>query len=146
MQRLASVFLVLSVFASTHAAAQERAWENPHDAFGRWCGPQGDWSSILIPDEWPDACNAYTKPAAFHVACRAHDGCYGTLGASRAACDREFHAGLERECAAAFQTFVCKPAKLECRGLARVYYEAVVAWGDDAFRRGQDAAGAIKGQ
>jgi len=143
MLRLVSACILVTFLTSTQAAAQERVWQNPNDEFGRWCGPQGDWASILVPDEWPDSCNAYTKPAAFLVACRAHDGCYGTKGALRSECDREFRAGLERECASAFNTIVCRPAKLQCRGLARIYYEAVVAWGDDAFRRAQGETPAV---
>lgn len=107
---------------------------------GKWCGPQGSFISKIVPDEWIGICNVGTNNAKFYNACKTHDGCYDTWGAPRAQCDRALRQDLEEECDRAFHTWVCQTTRGTCRLAALGYYEAVVAWGEDAYREAQDRA------
>lgn len=142
--RLGVLFCSLTVFflqtRPAQASENDEAvsdFASSQEFHGRWCGPTGEWSSVLIPDEWPDSCNAYTRNAHFYEGCKAHDSCYSMRGAVRAECDNKLHDDLRKECKKAFFTMVCKPALVQCRGVARVYFEAVKEWGAEAFKHAQ---------
>ena len=71
--------------------------------------------------------------ADFRAACRRHDACYDTPGASRATCDRQFLHDMRSACAHS------RFPRL-CRGFAGAMHRATVRRGGDAFAKAQIAA------
>jgi hypothetical protein len=118
------------------------------------CGAAGDWRSALVPDQWPppkaqgSLQNRYMrlKIVPIFKACQAHDRCYDTPGASRAACDERFHQDMRAECARVYRNLVELPQRQACYAAAYGYYQAVVKYGGEAFRAAQAASTATPGQ
>ena len=69
----------------------------------------------------------------FRPACRRHDACYDTPGASRAACDARFLADMLGSCADARHPVLC-------RMTARVMHRATTKRGEEAFQSAQAIA------
>jgi len=87
------------------------------------CGPSRLWAEI-IPDCPLDL-------VCFTDACNSHDTCYATCGSSQAGCDNQFYFGMIDACAASYAE---TDARFErCTILASVYWQAVVAFGQDPF-------------
>lgn len=66
----------------------------------------------------------------FRPACRAHDACYDTPGASRAACDAKFLAGMLSACEGSRHPVLCRWA-------ARTMHRVTVRHGGESFRTAQ---------
>ena len=112
---------------------------------GKNCGDvDSPKRSLFIPDEWYPPISAPLglrfDAAKFYKACIKHDNCYDTYGVIRRDCDRKFRKDLLEECARAFNTIWASAARDSCNIAAEVYYEAVVAWGDEAFEIAQRKA------
>jgi len=71
--------------------------------------------------------------ADFRPACRAHDACYDTPGANRAACDSRFLAGMLCACERSRHPVLC-------RMTARIMYRATAKHGEESFRSAQAIA------
>jgi len=74
---------------------------------------------------------------SFVAACNAHDRCYGTCGASKDGCDRQFRANMRAACDAVYNRFNI-PARASCYATAHTYYLAVRHAGGSAFEAAQD--------
>ena len=105
------------------------------------CGSGGFLTLCTVPDEWVSPLSiASGKSAKFYRACKKHDDCYDTYGASRAKCDRAFQGDLEDECDRGFNTVILQPARGGCYVAAKGYYEAVAGAGAGAFSKAQESA------
>ena len=74
----------------------------------------------------------------FHAACDAHDLCYitkpkGDTSAGRKWCDDEFRGDMKAWCNGYYSAWWAAPARVACRGVADVYYNAVRAFGGPFF-------------
>lgn len=84
------------------------------------------------PPNRPNGCGAAGSSAPvpeLFRACDAHDICYGTLGAIKSQCDRQFHEGMANECGFIFAG--------PCQAAALAYYLAVSRYGHDAYNKAQ---------
>lgn len=112
---------------------------------GRHCGAKGDWRSSLIPDEWPpqqtkkrfQSIYGRIKTVPVYKACMNHDNCYGSPGAWREACDRQFYDDMCAECGRIYSGLADLPLRQACRMAAKGYFKAVVKYGESAFRAAQ---------
>jgi|SRR5580704_14427493 hypothetical protein len=109
-------FLILSVLLSCFAMAEDFKIK------GLYCGTRGSFlgtlaSEIAIPDYFPPekflarlfvmnplfsnlaTCEREYEPVYLGEACRIHDGCYRTLGASKESCDEELLVNWQEACA-----------------------------------------------
>lgn len=66
----------------------------------------------------------------FRPACRAHDACYDTPGADRAACDAKFLADMLSACEQSRHPVLCRRA-------ARAMHRVTVRHGEESFRSAQ---------
>jgi len=71
--------------------------------------------------------------ADFRAACRAHDACYDTPGANRAACDARYLQEMIDECAGSRHPALC-------RMTARTMHRVTAKHGADSFRSAQRIA------
>lgn len=69
----------------------------------------------------------------FRGACRAHDACYDTPGADRAACDARFLGAMLSACSQARHPVLCRMA-------ARAMHRTTARHGAESFRRAQAIA------
>jgi len=76
----------------------------------------------------------------FAVACREHDVCYDTYGKSKQKCDKAFHNRMLDICARDHNTWVGRPLRWKCNGLADVYYTTVLEYAGDAYDKAQEAS------
>ncbi|MCU0495967.1 MAG: phospholipase [Anaerolineae bacterium] len=99
------------------------------------CGPE---NGPNVPDYF-SFYNLFgrTDRFPFVFACNVHDVCYGTLGASRAACDTQFLNNLLSICRNYSSTWV---SRQYCNGLAYTYYYGVHWFGEPAFQAAQNRA------
>lgn len=83
----------------------------------------------------------------FTSACNKHDECYGTCGASKAACDVKFHGDLKALCShfeisSNWMLYALEIAlgSLDtiCSVVADIYYAVVAVGGSDAYEKAQD--------
>lgn len=94
------------------------------------CGP-GSVSEV-VPQKY--------KKASFRASCNAHDRCYGTCNADRAACDRAFQLDLKRACYKAYPGREGRRRATACSNRAQRYYEAVSALGAGPYADAQAEA------
>ena len=99
---------------------------NAFDVFGLGCDCGSGITSGLVPDK-PGGHN-------FGPACKNHDKCYDTYGASKADCDLQFHEEMQDICENSPNSSV------GCSDLANIYYNAVKNFGQGAFDAAQKAA------
>ncbi len=74
----------------------------------------------------------------FSSSCATHDWCYevkphGNTSAGRKQCDDEFRANMKNWCNTYYRAWWQSPARVACRGVADVYYNAVRAFGGAFF-------------
>ena len=74
----------------------------------------------------------------FSESCAAHDSCYaakphGNSSAGRKRCDDDFRADMKGWCNGYYRAWWQSPARVACRGVADVYYNAVRAFGGAFF-------------
>ena len=96
---------------------------SPTSARPDYCGSDG---TGFVPDgaldvDWSDAC-------------RTHDECYATPGASKDLCDYNLGEDMSLACAA-------QDGGLMCHVIAGIYYEGVHLFGGPAYERAQEKAG-----
>jgi hypothetical protein len=104
------------------AAPTRRATSPPNG-----CGSE---TGLFTPNRVPQS----ILGASFGKACDAHDICYGTPWANKAACDNNFLVDLAGACHAASDD---KWKKAACMDVARDYYLAVRLGGGKAYREAQ---------
>jgi secretory phospholipase A2 len=95
------------------------------------CG--AGWNEPLVPDRWGEA--------DFTPACRAHDACYETCGASKGECDSRFRSDLRSACRRGYRHWWQAQGRAACLVVAEGYALAVERLGGDAYRDAQRAAG-----
>ncbi len=113
---------------------------------GQHCGAKGDWRNILIPDKWPPPETKKRFPSVLgkiktvpvYKACMRHDDCYGTPGANRNVCDRQFFENMKTECDRVFNDILELHLQQACKLAARGYYKAVKDYGMQAFQKAQN--------
>lgn len=117
--------LVLTALITGVDDAPARAGDRWSEA--RPCGPDSLKGPVrlLIPQA--------AFGADFRQACRRHDACYDTPGASRAACDTRFLDDMVCSCAGSRHPALC-------RMTARIMHRATVKNGAEAFRSAQAIA------
>ena len=93
----------------------------------RPCGPD----SVKGPLRWLIPQGAYG--ADFRAACRAHDACYDTPGASRAACDAAYLRAMFGACEHSRHPALC-------RMTARAMHRVTVRHGEESFQSAQRIA------
>lgn len=81
------------------------------------------------------------KPVHFGEACKLHDSCYATRGASKSRCDREFRKVLHRTCELTLDAKSRLLALESCKRVADTAYVTVDRLGCDAFERAQESLG-----
>jgi hypothetical protein len=118
-------FLVLFTALVAAMTAEARAGDRWLEA--RPCGPDSLKGPLrlLIPQ------GAFG--ADFRQACRRHDACYDTPGASRAACDARFLDDMLCSCDSSRHPALC-------RMTARIMHRATAKNGAEAFRSAQAIA------
>ena len=92
------------------------------------CGPPGIFA-LIIPD-------CPLGVACFGDSCNEHDRCYGTCGTSKDVCDDRFLENLLGVCSEL--TSEDDETLRRCEGLAFIYWQAVVRFGQIAFDIAQD--------
>ena len=97
------------------------------DSWGLECG--SGWNEPIVPD--------HPVGFDFSEACRKHDACYGTCGASKTKCDKQFLKDMRDKCNS-YQPVLANPGF--CKLLAYIYYQAVNMAGGSAFADAQAAA------
>jgi hypothetical protein len=90
------------------------------------CGPEGFGG--LVPELW------------FTSACNTHDICYGTLGASKSACDTQFYNNMRAICSSRYPHWYQAVQRNACYASAWTYYQAVKQFGQSAFDNAQKHA------
>src|SRR5690606_25134374 len=108
------------------------------------CGPDS-WVSKLVPDQIYAVAKWH-----FSRACDAHDICYGTCNSDRAKCDKEFLADLRAWCQLSIVNQIIKKSWFErmrekrevaaCYKVAKIYFNAVVRYGEKPHSMAQDDA------
>ena len=70
----------------------------------------------------------------FESACRKHDRCYADCSTSKSECDNKFLVDMRNACdrATGFD-LLSRYCSNACAGMAKVFYEGVNMWGDEAF-------------
>jgi hypothetical protein len=101
------------------------------------CGAEGSFVSTLVPESWIGFCGTSRTNARFTSSCEAHDACYDTLGADRAACDLGFRKNLEKECNTVYLKDDCSASRRLCLDVAKEYYTKTSAKGENAFNKAQ---------
>ncbi len=114
-----------------------------YDFLGLACG--SGWNELLVPDS--------PQGFDFSSACAAHDACYGCSGKKngkdKPACDNDFLSAMESVCMSLpdvgerqikhpsrrGNTTVPDNPRKRCLGVAKTYYNAVVAHGAEPFRK-----------
>jgi Group XII secretory phospholipase A2 precursor (PLA2G12) len=94
----------------------------PQSAFPYYEGPNGCSNS-------PDS-NWLNSGTGFKPACNTHDICYTTVGNTKDMCDQNFKNDMDRICATGTPVTGCSAS-------ARLYYNAVVSFGGDAYKTAQ---------
>jgi RHS repeat-associated protein len=102
------------------------------DYWGLWCGssdPGSIGADAFVPD----------SPVGFDFgpACENHDHCYGTCGASKKSCDKQFLNDMRNKCRS-YQPMLANPGF--CLLLANIYYQAVNWGGSSAYKDAQQTA------
>lgn len=95
------------------------------DPMGLYCG-SGSTDAIIS-----DAPAGYN----FAPACKAHDNCYGTCGASKVSCDFAFCVTLTVTCSSNSLL-----GQIECQQYASIYCIAVITDGGRAYNKAQEKA------
>ena len=96
------------------------------------CGTS--WHEPLVRDRWGDA--------DFSDACKNHDECYETCGASKSSCDSQFERDMEAACRDAYPGGGLDYVRRDsCIGIANAYAVAVERMGGDAYRAAQSNRG-----
>lgn len=118
--------LAMSVPVDAQSGAAPSDWAYPDDHVDQrapvnGCGSQGE-DGVDVPDQ--------IGSTSFTPACNWHDRCYGTKGLSRSYCDRGMLAKNLDACGDG----------TTCRGVAKLYYLGVAAFGGDPYRAGQQLA------
>ncbi len=95
------------------------------DITGLACG--SFWNDPIIPDD-------FIWGYSFRSACELHDKCYGTCKRSKDKCDAEFLLDLLWACK---KFDFSNPIRYDCIHTAFLYYNAVVIFGEDAYKKAQ---------
>lgn len=75
--------------------------------------------------------------ANFEPACNNHDRCYGKLGNSRLGCDNRFYNEMLDRCESTYSDIWEYPSLQACYANLELYYQAVRAFGGDAYASSQ---------
>lgn len=115
------LFVVIAVLGAVQARAGETLLQS------RPCGPDSLTGPLrlLVPQ------GAFG--ASFRHACRAHDACYDTPGADRAACDERFLQNMLCACDTSRHPRLCRMS-------ARTMHRLTARHGEDSFRSAQAIA------
>ncbi|HEV7608942.1 MAG TPA: RHS repeat-associated core domain-containing protein [Steroidobacteraceae bacterium] len=115
--------------ASSDPLGLGRATGNPEKYSGKACG--SGWNFTLVPD-------SFRGVVSFTKACKNHDNCYGTCGASKKNCDDKFLQETLDACAKALGAGTRLAGA--CYVQAHRYHDMVDRYGDTAFQNAQESA------
>ena len=100
------------------------------------CGPD-DWRNKLVP-------NRPYLVIDFTTACNNHDKCFGTCGALKTKCDKDFYDDMVFLCYQKYNWNSVTPAPPiyenllnVCKSLANAYFQAVSNFGNEPYNNAQ---------